>query len=242
MDNRQSLTMLEAGEVPERYLRNIGTVGINGQIRLLRSKVVVVGAGGLGGTVIELLARQGVGFIRVVDGDSFAGHNLNRQLLANENNIGSFKAMEAKIRVGIINFDVVVDPVVDRFESHNAEQLLNGMDVAVDALDNVESRLLLSKAAQRAGIPLVHGAIAGFSGQIMTVLPNSKGLETIYSDNTEKNGVEKGLGNPPATPALVAALQVQEVVKLITGNGEVLVNRLLQVNAEYNCYDVIELQ
>lgn len=242
MEKQRSLEMLEKGEVPERYLRNIGTVGLGGQIHLLKAKVLVVGAGGLGGTVIELLARQGVGFIRVVDGDSFARHNLNRQILASETNLGAPKAVEARIRVGIINPDIQVDSIVDRLEARNVDQLLEGVDVAVDALDNVESRLILSQAAQRAGIPLVHGAIAGFSGQVMTILPDSKGLETIYSENTKQHGIEKELGNPAATPAFIAALEVQEVVKIITGKGEVLVNRLLEVNGEHNCFEIIDLR
>lgn len=242
MSSRNSLEMLERGEVPERYLRNMGTLGIDGQIRLLKTRVLVVGAGGLGGTVIELLARLGAGFIRVVDGDTFAEHNLNRQLLSNEKNIGFLKAVEAAVRVASINSDVMVESVVEMLDPYNVDQLLKGIDIAVDALDNVESRLILSKAAQRTGIPLIHGAIAGFSGQVMTVLPNSKGLETIYSNNTVKHGIERGLGNPAATPALIAALQVQEVVKVITGKGKVLSNELLQVNTECNCFDVIELQ
>lgn len=242
MSSQQSLKMLEQGEVPERYLRNMGTLGLDGQIRLLKTRVLVVGAGGLGGTIIELLARLGAGFIRVVDGDTFAEHNLNRQLLSNEKNIGFLKAVEAAVRVASINSDVMVESVVEMLDLYNVDQLLKNIDIAIDALDNVESRLILSKAAQRAGIPLIHGAIAGFSGQVMTVLPNSKGLETIYSNNTVKHGIERGLGNPAATPALIAALQVQEVVKVITGKGKVLSNELLQVNTECNCFDVIELQ
>lgn len=242
MSSRKSLEMLERGEVPERYLRNMGTLGIEGQLRLLRSKILVVGAGGLGGTVIELLARLGAGFLRVVDGDTFAEHNLNRQLLSHEGNIGAPKAVEAALRVTMINSDVFVEPTVGKLDLYNVDYLLRNIDIAVDALDNIESRLLFSKAAQKAGVPLVHGAIAGFSGQVMTVLPNSKGLETIYSSDVVKQGIETGLGNPAATPTLVAALQVQEVVKIITGKGEVLSNQLLQINTEWNCFDVIELQ
>ena len=80
MAREDSLALLARGEIPERYKRNIGTIGIDGQKRLLDARVAIVGAGGLGGTIIELLARQGVGFMRIIDDDSFALHNLNRQL------------------------------------------------------------------------------------------------------------------------------------------------------------------
>lgn len=242
MSREHSLAMLKKGEVPERYLRNIGTIGIEGQIRLLQARILVVGAGGLGGTVIELLARQGVGFIRVVDGDCFARHNLNRQLLATELNLGSSKAVEAVRRVGAANSDVTVEPVADMLRTDNAGQLLDGVDVAVDALDNISSRLILSRQAQKKGIPLVHGAIAGFTGQVMTVLPSGKGLETVYGGACADKGIETGLGNPAPTPALVAALQAQEVIKIITGKGKVLANRLLHVDTESNFFEMIELE
>lgn len=241
MSREQSLAMLKEGEVPERYLRNIGTIGIEGQIRLLQARVLVVGAGGLGGTVIELLARQGVGHIKVVDGDCFAWHNLNRQILATELNIGSSKASEAVRRLGAVNSDVIVEPVLEMLRTENASQLLDGFDVAVDALDNISSRLILSRQAQTKGIPLVHGAIAGFTGQVMTVLPSSKGLEAVYGSACADKGIEKATGNPAPTPALVAALQAQEVIKIITGKGKVLANRLLHVDTEFNCFEMIDL-
>ena len=82
MEKYNALRILEDGQIPERYRRNIGTIGVDGQRRLLRAKVAIVGAGGLGGNVIEHLTRQGVGYLRIIDGDFFAAHNLNRQLLA----------------------------------------------------------------------------------------------------------------------------------------------------------------
>jgi molybdopterin/thiamine biosynthesis adenylyltransferase len=96
------------------------------------------------------------------------------------------------------------------------------MDVAVDALDNISSRLLLNKTAQSLGIPMVHGAIAGFTGQVTTLLPGDHGLEKIYKITAGSDkGIENMLGNPAATPALAAAIQAQEVIKLLTGIVEV---------------------
>ena len=103
MSREQSVAQLLAGNMPERYLRNLGTIGIAGQLALLNARVAVVGAGGLGGLVIELLARQGVGHLTVVDGDCFACHNLNRQILATEHTLGMNKALTAVSRVAEIN-------------------------------------------------------------------------------------------------------------------------------------------
>ena len=128
---QNTISLLEKGEVPERYLRNIGTIGIEGQLRLLKAKVVIVGAGGLGGNIIELLTRQGIGYLRVIDGDNFAAHNLNRQLLATEGNLGTNKSMAAARRVAEINSDVHVEGITQMLDEENAQQLLSGMDMPI---------------------------------------------------------------------------------------------------------------
>lgn len=242
MAPKESLALLAKGEVPERYLRNIGTIGIGGQKRLIEARVAVVGAGGLGGNVVELLARQGVGFLRIIDGDSFALHNLNRQLLATERTVGMNKAVVAAARVGEVNSDVEVHAVPAMFDQDNAEELLSTIDVAVDALDSIDCRLLLCRTARELNIPLVHAAIAGFTGQVKTVLPTGPGLERIYgTTGSADRGIETVLGNPAATPALAAAIQVQEVVKLLTGIGKPLTDELLYFDAELNIYELLNL-
>lgn len=243
MGRHKAILALQNGQVPERYQRNIGTIGIDGQLRLLKAKVAVIGAGGLGGTVIELLARQGVGQIRIVDGDTFAEHNLNRQLLATEHNLGLNKAVAAAARVAVINSDVTVQAVKQMLDAENAVEVLSDMDVIVDALDSISVRLLLSKTAQQLGIPLVHGAIAGFTGQVTSILAGDAGLEKIYKLTTgSSRGIETILGNPAATPALTAAVQVQEVVKILTGIGEILHKRLFYFDTELNIYEILQLE
>jgi len=243
MSRMRTIELLENGEVPERYLRNIGTIGIEGQLRLLKSKVVVVGAGGLGGNIIELLTRQGIGYLKIIDGDSFAIHNLNRQLLATERNVGVNKSIAAVQRIAEINSDVFGESVPQMLDEKNAEELLFGMDVVVDALDTISSRLLVSKVAQKLGIPLVHGAIAGFTGQVTTLLPGDNGLEKIYkiSAGSDK-GIEIVLGNPATTPALAAAIQSQEVVKILTGIGELLHKKLLYFDTELNIFEILAIE
>jgi molybdopterin/thiamine biosynthesis adenylyltransferase len=242
MAREDSLALLANGEIPVRYQRNIGTIGIEGQKRLLKARVAVVGAGGLGGTVIELLARQGVGFLRIIDGDNFELHNLNRQILAIERTIGMNKAVAAASRVAEVNSDVETHAVPSMLTEKNMKELLSGMDVVVDALDSISSRLLLSGAARKLKIPLVHAAIAGFTGQVGTILPSSPGLERIYTTDGPDRGIETELGNPAATPALAAALQAQEVVKLLTGIGQTISNKLLYFDTEFNIYELLNMR
>lgn len=241
MSKETALALLASGTMPERYLRNLGTIGLDGQRKLLTARVAVIGAGGLGGLVVELLTRMGVGFIRVIDGDTFAGHNLNRQVLSTEENLGQPKVLAAVSRAAAINKDTEVEALNAMLTGANAQELIGGCQVVVDALDSIGDRLILAQAARTANIPLVHAAIAGFTGQVMTVFPGDKGLEAIYRDSSINKGVEVTLGNPAATPALAASLEVQEVVKIITGKGEPLRNKLLYFDTEYNSFEMLQL-
>lgn len=237
-----SLSELKAGRMPERYIRNLGTIGTAGQIRLLNAKVAIIGAGGLGGHIIELLARQGVGQLLVIDGDRFACHNLNRQILATEGTLGMNKAEAAAARVSEVNPEVLVQAVPYMLDASNAQELLPAMDVIVDALDTLSCRRMLLRLAQELRIPLVHAAIAGFTGQIATILPDDPGFQALFARETETDrGIESLLGNPATTPAMAAALQAQEVVKLITGVGQPLSGQMLYFDLEYNIFEKIQL-
>ncbi len=226
------VVVLEQGILPLHYLRNYGTVGLEGQFRLARSCVAVIGLGGLGGYVVEGLARMGMGRLILVDGDVFCDHNLNRQLLSCEGNLGVSKAHEAAARVQSINaaVETVVHPCLATQE--NLAGLLEGADVVVDALDRLPIRLIVQQAAARTGIPMVHGAIAGWMGQVMTILPGDAGLRALYGDGPlPDQGAEAELGCPAASPMMVAAWQVHETVKILLGQGELLRGQLLFIDA-----------
>ncbi|NLJ33853.1 MAG: HesA/MoeB/ThiF family protein [Firmicutes bacterium] len=229
--------------LPARYLRNYGTVGLAGQKTLLRSCVAVIGAGGLGGWIIELLARMGVGRLVVVDGDRFTDSNLNRQNLAREDNLGAAKAVVARQRVAEVNGAVTVKEHVGWLTRDNAREILAPAQVVVDALDNVPTRFILQDAAQGLHIPLIHGAIAGYRGQVTTIFPGDAGFEILYPGGREGplRGLEVQLGNPAATPPLVAAWQVQETIKVILGQGELLRHRLLYLDALAGTATVLHL-
>jgi len=234
---------LERGIIPRCYLRNIGAIGLEGQIKLLQSSVAVVGAGGLGGTIIQLLARHGIGHIIVIDNDRFAEEDWNRQSLSTEEGLGEYKAIIAARRVGEINSAITVTPYVEKLTRANAHKLLKDAKVVADGLDNLPSRFAAEEACRELGIPFVYGTIAGFSGQLMTIFPEDVGLSSIYgpSHSLPERGVEVKTGTPSATPAMIAAWQVQEVIKAITGIGKPLRNRLLMLDAEEGVVDTIEL-
>ena len=238
------IACLEREVIPLRYMRNIGTVGIAGQIKLLSSSAAVCGAGGLGGTIIELLARQGVGRLVIIDNGRFVENNLNRQIIATESDLRRSKVKVAAERVSRINSSVKVTPVNRFLEASNVRELIAGADVVLDGLDSLATRLLVAGACNKLKIPFVHGAIAGFSGQLMTVCPGDKGLSAIYGPDMDKGacGLETLTGNPPATPAIIAAWEVQEAIKIITGIGTPIRNRLLFLDFAEGSLEEIPLQ
>ena len=234
---------LRQGVVPLRYIRNIGTIGLTGQIRMLESTVAVVGAGGLGGTIIELLVRNGIGHIIVIDDDRFSESDLNRQIMSNEADLDKPKAAVAQKRAMTVSSSTEVTARQERLTPQNAARLLRGAQVVADGLDNLQSRYAVEQACRDLCIPYVYGTIAGLGGQLMTIFPQDPGLATIYGppDATSRKGIEIAIGTPAVTPAIIAALQVQEVIKIITGVGTPIRNRLLVVDASRGAIDAVEL-
>ncbi len=209
-------------------------------LSLREKKVLVVGCGGLGGHLIDQLARLGIGHITAIDGDVFDESNLNRQLLCHVENIGQPKALVAKEHIARVNPDVKLTALHVFLDESNAEEIINGHEVICDALDNMNTRLLLQKYAEKLGIPMVYGAIAGWYGQVTTIFPGDNILGSIYQGGNNR-GIEQELGNPSFTPALVASIEVSEVVKILTGKGQLLRNRFLMINTldqEYEVFDI----
>jgi len=237
------IAALELEVIPVRYFRNIDSLGCSGQARLLSSSVVVVGAGGLGGLVIELLARIGIGRITIIDGDRFTEDNLNRQILCREDDIDRLKAEVGAQRVRAINSAIEVTPHPIFLTEDNALGLLGESQVVVDALDRISVRILLEKVIGELNIPMVHGAIGGFIGQVTTVMPGSNILSSLYGEQSaeQSRGVEAVLGTPTVTPAAIAALEVMEVIKLILGRGTLLQDELLYLELENATFSRINL-
>jgi len=228
--------------LPWRHSRSLGTVGWDGLARLLRSTVAVVGLGGLGGYVVEGLARMAVGHLILIDGDVFAEHNLNRQLLSTEDGLGRSKAEVARERVIAVNSTVSVTTYDEFVTIETLPARLEHADVLVDCTDRLPIRFVMQEVARTAKLPMVHGAIAGYIGQVMTILPGDEGLRALYGDrDIPDRGIEVELGNPAATPMMVAAWQVQETIKLLLGQGTLLRNRMLFMDAESGTVEILRL-
>lgn len=226
--------------VDERYLRNIGTITPEENALLANKRVCVVGCGGLGGYVIESLGRIGVGFITAVDFDAFEISNLNRQLTSEEALIGMNKAFAAKQRMERVNPLVLVTASEVKLKEENAGEIIAGHDVVVDALDSLEPRRILQRECERQKVPLVHGAIGGWYGQVTIVMPGDRTLDKLYNPDTT-GGVEKTMGTPGFTPAIVGSVQACETVKLLIGRGMILQNKVLNIdllNEEFVIYDL----
>jgi len=213
------------------------------QVKLLQSKVAVIGAGGLGGTVVELLTRIGIGKLIIADKDIIEDSNLNRQILSKEINLGQSKTEVAVKRVNEINSSVEITGHSIFIDSNNVKEIIKGAGVVVDALDNLPSRFVLQKACRDLKIPLIHGAIAGFNGQLTTIFPEDKGLELIYGSNKDlpEHGSEVILGAPTVTPALIASLEAQEVIKILLKRGKLFRNRLLYLDIEEGTMEILKL-
>lgn len=236
------ITALNNNVVPERYQRSLGTVGgLEGQVNLLNCRVGIVGMGGLGGLAADLLARMGVGLLVLIDGDVFADSNLNRQNISSESNLGQNKAAAARERLKQVNSSVEVAVYEQFVEKNNIYEMLKGCHLVLDCLDNLPTRFLLQDTCRRLNIPMVHGAIAQFYGQISTIFPEDKGLETVYGsyEGKESRGVEKDLGNPATTASLVSSLQVQEALKVLLNKGALYRNKFLFIDTLENSWEMI---
>lgn len=197
----------------ERYLRNFPALSED-ECRALQTKTVLVaGCGGLGGHIIELLARVGIGTIRAVDGDVFESSNLNRQLLSEVSLLGTSKAKAAAHRIARVNPQVRTEVWETFLTVENARQLVSGCHAVLDGLDNIDSRKILAAACEAENIPYIYGAIQGWVAQAAVSLPGDGLIEKLYPSET----VLRDKSVLSFTPALCASLQSALCVKLLTG-------------------------
>jgi len=237
------IAALEQDVVPERYARNMKSFSLEQQAVLLQSQVSVVGLGGLGGAVIEILGRAGIGQLNLIDGDRFEDSNLNRQFLSTCDRINTPKVQAAIERIHDINPSINVKIHYEFLDQHNGSRLLENSDVTVDCLDNINTRFILEKTCRQIGSPFVSAAVAGAAGHITTIFPEDPGLQMIYGDpdKAPAKGAEAALGTVPYAVTLLAALQTAEVIKIIQKKNELLRNKLLVVDLEAGIFQVMEL-
>lgn len=221
----------------ERYRRNLGALDETECARLREAAVFVAGCGGLGGYVLECLARIGVGRLKFCDGDVFDAGNLNRQLLCEEQSIGKSKAMAAKARLSRINSSIAAEAADAFLTRDNACSLLEGCQIAVDALDNIPSRRILADACARHGIPLVHAAVSGWRAQVTVIPPGGRAFDFLYPEGA----VAPETGIAAFTPALAASIQAAETVKALLGREPGLSGKLLLIDLAANSCDIVAL-
>jgi len=213
----------------ERYSRQtmIVEIGKEGQEKLKKTRVFIAGAGGLGSSVAIYLTAAGIGNIRIVDHDTVELSNLNRQVLHWDRDIGNKKIVSAKGKLKRLNHNVKIDAIGERITENNISQFAANCDLTVDAMDNLPIRYLLNKVALEKNTPLFHGAVYGFEGRVMTIIPHKAAcLRCVY------RGVMPGDKFPVigTTPAVIGSIQATEVIKYVLGIGELLTGRLLIYN------------
>lgn len=220
-----------------RHSRNIPALSIEEQALLAGKTVAVIGCGGLGGHLIELLCRVGVGSLRAVDGDVFEQSNLNRQLLSTMDTLGRPKALAAADRVKAIDPGIRVEASCVFLGEHNARELISGCDAVVDALDSIEARRTLAKVCEVLQIPLIFGGISGWVAQAAISMPGDHLIETLFPEGIELR--DKSVLS--FTPALCAAMQASLCVRLLVGRpvktGSISCFDLL--NQEFETIDLV---
>jgi len=199
-------------------------MGQEGQGKLKRSRVFIAGAGGLGSPVAIYLTAVGIGMIRVIDRDQVVLSNLNRQILHWEEDIGRKKVDSAKAKLRNLNSGVEIEAIAETITEGNVSQLVAGCDVIVDAMDNLPTRHILNRCAIEKNVPFVHGAVNGFGGRVMTIIPGQTAcLRCMYRGPVPQEKFPV-IG---VAPAVIGSIQAAEVIKYLVGIGKLLTNRLL---------------
>ena len=213
----------------DRYSRNKELIPADDQATLREKTAAVVGLGGLGGHIAEQLARLGIGRLILIDGDKVEPSNLNRQLFATEKTLDTEKAEAARTRLLEVNSDVHCTAHALRLTAKNGRALLKGADIVLDAVDNIPTRLMLESLCEELNLPLVHGSIGGWWGQVSVIFPGDKTLSRLYP-NPDAVGTESYYGNPAFTPAVVASIETAEALKLLLDKPQTLRNKLLRID------------
>lgn len=250
--------------MPTRYIgmgyweiisRQMSIVTKSQQSKFKDAKVTVIGCGGIGGSVIEQLSRMGLGNMNLIDKDIFDLSNLNRQLISGLDTLAKEKSYSAKERVRNINPYVNVKAFNEELNEDNVKEVIEDSDVVVDALDNLVTRVIISRAAKELGIPYVHGAIHGTMGQVSVFTPETKSYEEMFqlpslnkelNEDVKEDIKELNFGVPPVIgpiPNIVGCLEAFEAFKIITGIGEVTYSpKLLTFNIlDLSSFNLVEL-
>lgn len=215
----------------ERYSRQTGLpeIGPQGQAKISRARVLIVGVGGLGSPISLYLAGAGVGHIGLVDDDVVSPSNLHRQVLYTTAETGQSKAAQAARRLTALNPEVEVTALAVRLTEENAEEIVSNYDIVVDGCDNYATRYIIDDVCRRLGKPYVYGAVCGFEGQasVFHATPSSLGYRNLYPTPPTPPASKALVG---MTPGVVGSILAHETLKLICGYGPTLDGRLWTIN------------
>jgi len=225
----------------KRYDRQIllEEVGAEGQRKLRKAKIVVVGLGGLGSSVSFYLAAAGIGCLRLIDCDSVDATNLNRQILHWEKDLGRRKVETAFEKLSALNPGTKIEVHDIKLSAENYREMFSGCDLAIDCLDNFETRYLLNRAAIEMNFPFIHGACRGFEGRISLIVPGKTPCLGCFVPVPPEKEIFPILG---ATAGFVGSLQAMQAVKFLVQAGNLLENRLLIVDGKSLLFRIIELE
>ena len=218
-------------EEKEYYARQIVMKGFGeeSQRRLVNSKVCVVGLGGLGSPITTQLAAMGVGHLRIVDFDTVDITNLHRQHLYSSKRVGEPKAKVAAERLRALNPYVTIEPIEERITEENADRIVEGMDLVVDALDAMAPRYAVNRACVKKGIPFIHGGVITEIGTATTIIPGETPCLECFKGNIDDSKLPSNasLGIHPSIINIIASIQTSEAVKILTGRTPSLAGKLL---------------
>lgn len=225
----------------ERYKRHLmlPELGEEGQQRLQRGSVLVVGAGGLGCPVAIYLAAAGVGRIGIIDFDKVDTSNLQRQIAYTEAEVGEPKVEMLSRRLRAMNSALQVDAIARRFDADTAE-LVDNYDVIIDASDNLATKYFCNDVCVEHRRPLVHASINQFTGNVMTILPGTVTLRDVFPEAIEVRS-SSTFGVLGVIPGIAGTVQAAEAIKLLAGIGDLLTNRLFTFDALSMQFNVIDL-
>lgn len=214
--------------------------GVEKQLRLKNSRVAIVGLGGLGSPISIYLAAAGVGNLVLIDNEKFELSNLNRQIIAATRDVGRYKSEVAAEKLRELNPEINIKFFKEKLTEVNINEVMGDSEVVLDALDNWETRFLINRFCVKKGIPLVHGGVTAWGGQIFTVIPK-KGpcLECVYKEISE---VEGGFPVVGATPGIIGTIEALEVIKLITDMGRPLYDRILVFDGLETSFEYIPIR
>ncbi len=231
-------------EQAERYSRHLQLpeVGLDGQARLLASRALFIGVGGLGSPAALYLAAAGVGTLGLVDHDHVELSNLQRQIAHTTDGVGMCKTASAARSIHALNPDVRVIEHPERLTEESATRLLAGYDVALDCTDNLPARYALNEAAVAAGIPLVHASILRFEGQLTVFWPPQGPCYRCLYPSPPPPALAPVAGLLGVVPGVIGVLQAAEALKLLLGIGEPLVGRLLVYDALDVSFELLRLR